>query len=201
MVRQVASVIEILFSGGRVSSVDDGTSVKSKSKGHDILLPLGKDLAYYSSVVESELSEPECELDPLEVDTSALADDGMSLQLTQPAHSMKARKKRHSSLIDKALRAQQKQSQDLLSPPEPAYIRISDLVADWSYYTKSSATRSLFAPVLPTKDFDVQEAVDLHGASVSSKTKRNRKKSLIDKAALQQRRMELEMQQAKSINY
>jgi hypothetical protein len=202
MGRQLSTIIEIEFCDVDVTFVKGVTGMNAQSEGDHIVQPtqsydaiscksLGTDIAY-CPVMEYELSEPECELDPfhadpLEVDTRAY--DSTSLQQTQPVHSTKGRKKRHASLIDKAWKSQQKQqSQDPPSPSEPVYIWPSDLAADWSHYTSGVATRSTFLPVLLTKHLGVYGTHDVHEPSMSIKTKRNRKKSLIDKAASQQRR-------------
>jgi hypothetical protein len=150
-----------------------------------------------ASTKELELSEPECELDPLFADLclsesgTQACEDNLS-QMSEPVQSKKLRKKRHASLIDKALKDQEKQqhqSDDFVSnslqKDTPLYIGHSDLISDWSRYTAKPVMGSLPEPILVSSSMKV---VDVNEAQINIMPKRNRKKSsMIDKAASRQR--------------
>jgi hypothetical protein len=184
MVRVLATIVEAEVSdddltcnvqkGCLKSALDTFTILPSKILP-EAILDFGPTRAF-------EVCEPESELDPFcadqcpsEAGTEACKD--IVLQVPELAQSKKLRKKRHASLIDKARKGHQRQQQsqdESADSNDPCYIQLSDLAADWSPYAGVAFLRSL------------PEPVHVHEAVVSTAPKRNRKKSMIDKAALQQ---------------
>jgi hypothetical protein len=155
---------------------------------------LGKAIDYLNVANEHEkeleLCEPESELDPVSADVLVF---GLGCATTH-AQLKRSRKNRHASLIDKALKLQEKQllqgqHSNAQQQNEPIYIWFSDLATDWSRYiskpslglmvedSSASSADVLSGPLAPV-------AIQVLPTSV----KRNRKKSLIDKAASQQRK-------------
>jgi hypothetical protein len=174
------------------------------------------------SVKESDLSEPDVELDPFCADVlaCALGIESQNDVSREQEKSKSMRKRRQSSLIDKARRAQENQHSVQFKPDThqqvgPVYIRVSDLSADWSHYLSKSVLPRSHGPNLVNTSMtplDAHETLDIHGSadvrdaldaleavqghevSVSTTSKRHRKKSLIDKAASRQRKEELSLQ-------
>jgi hypothetical protein len=113
--------------------------------------------------------------------------------VVKQVQSKKGRKNRHKSLIDKALRLQQRQEckqqlQDTSKQEEPVYIEFSDLAADWSCYTIEPLLESMLDSV-STQVTSTQPTIAQPPAPVKvASPKHHRKKSLIDKAAAQQRK-------------
>jgi hypothetical protein len=160
-------------------------SCKAFDDLHGIPLLKQIDPTFYGcqSGKELELCEPESELDPSSETPSG------DVMLEQ---SKKNRKKRRASLIDKALKSQQhEQAQELNSDAQrkmdPIYIRVSDLAADWSRYIVKPITmssRDSASTTMPAQDAESR-------AAMPAFPKKNRKKSLIDKAASRQHRESL----------
>jgi|Transcript_16714 hypothetical protein len=164
--------------------------------------PVGKKIDHlvfdYRSEKELELCEPECELDPVSANALVFGSDtekakDMLPSVVKEVQSKKGRKNRHKSLIDKALRLQQRQEckqelQDTRKQEEPVYIGFSDLAADWSHYTIEPLLESILDSVF-TQVTSTQPTIGQPPAPVQiTAPKQHRKKSLIDKAAAQQRK-------------
>lgn len=101
-----------------------------------------------------------------------------------PARSTRTRKRHRSSLIDKALKCQQKQlfkyeQVDTQDRNGPAYIRLSELVADWSRFREDN----------DRSDVQYRQVVRF-----ASETKHVWKTSLIDIAESRQRKEQVQLQ-------
>jgi hypothetical protein len=127
---------------------------------------------------ESELSEPEAELDVAPSYADFLANEVSNALRKDPA-AAKAKSRRRGSLIDKAAKIQAS-SQDLQLVP--AHIPMSELKVDWSDLVQQAAyDRGETIATIGVRNAD---------SDVPKKgLKHNRKKSLIDKAAMQQQMM------------
>jgi len=147
-----------------------------------------------------ELSEPEGELDPVSAETLSRGSDittkDVPVLVLKPEQSKKSRKNRHASLIDKAFKLQKKQQlQDPHSgatqQDEPVYIWLSDLAADWSSYMPKTSLEPVLHSI-SLQDTNIQSTPSQLASAArqlpTCNVKRNRKKSLIDKALLQTRK-------------
>jgi hypothetical protein len=124
-----------------------------------------------------ELSEPECELDvaPCRMDT--IANESRNAPHTD-VPSSKAASRRRRSLIDKAAKLRASAQEPHLVP---AHISMAELTVDWSNLVQRP-THGQSAETIAT--IGVRDAAEIPKKGL----KHNRKKSLIDKAALQLQR-------------
>jgi hypothetical protein len=201
MGRTLDTIIEVDVSDDEMSSNATKGHMKSACQTFNIMegMTLGKEIDFDSFIGLSdrvvEICEPDSELDP------ETKDD------TLPKEVQATTRRRKRSLIDKAFKDQQKQQlqeaqADAEQQLEPAYIWITDLAADWSCYIPKLVTTFPQNPShvnTSMEDADVQPTVcqlqapeadqeQTASSLVSSGLKRNRKKSLIDKAASRQRK-------------
>lgn len=178
----MVQIFDTILEGANACNVSKGNTCQA----YKILeaMPLAKvvDDCAYSCRSVSSLSEPECELDPVFVEAgkNAIAAG------TKEVPSKKNRKNRHKSLIDKALILEEKwQLQESRRQTEPVYIAFSDLSADWSCYTAKLSHEAIRGADVVSRTSQPR-AVAIEASTALSK--RSRKKSLIDKAATQQRK-------------
>jgi hypothetical protein len=170
-------------------------------------IPVGKadDYFSYGSHFEKgiELCEPECELDPVSAEALVLRlGSGTKAEDVPIPVRKQVRSKRNannrSSLIDNALKLQNEQKLQgshscEQQQKEPVYIRLSDLAADWSrYISETSAESTLHSMAMKQAHMQLTNEQPLAPAAIESpatcRSKRNRKKSLIDKAESQKRK-------------
>lgn len=151
---------------------------------------------------EFELCEPECELDPVSAEVVAVGSGtdtakDMQVPLMKQVQPKKSHKNRHKSLIDKALRLQQKQEQqqatcehqqDKRLQDKPIYIGLSDLAADWSRYMTEPLGDSMLDSVSERAAVVQPIASQLLAPVVEAPPKHHRKKSMINKAVAHQRK-------------
>lgn len=140
---------------------------------------------------DRERSEPESEFDPVSADNP--------VDIPHPPKKQKqSRNGRKTSMINNALKLQRMQElKDLLRQSQPAHIYSSDLAADWSrYISKQTSCEPTFVSI-PMKDVNAKATSRLPRAPAAiqdstlislerTNQKRISKKSLIDKAVVQQ---------------
>jgi|Transcript_10799 hypothetical protein len=150
-----------------------------------------------------ELCEPECELDPVSAEAFVLRLGGgtqaeaLPIPVRRQVRSKKSANNR-SSLIDNALKLQNEQKLQgshscEQQHEEPVYIRPSDLAADWSrYIPETSAESMLHSMAMKPTNTELTIGQPLASSAIEApaacRSKRNRKKSLIDKAESQKRK-------------
>lgn len=170
--------------------------------------PVGKADDYFSYGCQFEkgieLCEPECELDPVSAEAFVLRlgggtkAEGLPIPMRKQGRSKKSANNR-TSLIDNALKLQSEHklqgSHSCEQQEEPVYIRPSDLAADWSrYIPEPSAESMLHSMAMKPTNMELTIRQPLASAMLTieapaaCRSKRNRKKSLIDKAESQKRK-------------
>jgi len=140
---------------------------------------------------DRERSEPESEFDRVSADSP--------VDIPHPPKKQKqSRNGRRTSLINISLKLQRMQElKELLQQSQPAHIYLSDLAADWSRYISKQISCEPTLVSIPMKDVHAKATSRLPRppAAIQDSTlislertnqKRISKKSLIDKAAVQQ---------------
>lgn len=196
----MVSKLDTIIETGSID--DDNICIASmgnmKSIYEELRIPqkkhLGKAIDYLNVASEHEkeleLCEPESELDPVSADVPVF---GLECATTH-SQPKRSRKNRHASLIDKALKLQEKQllqgqHSNAQQQNEPIYIWFSDLAADWSQYISKPSLGSMLEDSSASSDDVLSGPLAPVAIQVlPTNVKRNRKKSLIDKAASQQRK-------------
>jgi hypothetical protein len=158
MVRKLESIVEINVSDDDTACNADKDIMESKWE---------TSTSGGESLKDFDLSEPDVELDPFYANAGIKSQIDASLEHER---SKRIRKRRHSSLIDKARRAQENQHSVDFKPdvePQvgPVYIRVSDLSADWSHYISKRVTHRSQGPILVNtsmKTLDAHKSLDVH---------------------------------------